>query len=109
MRQEERKCWSKEGEKSGISFAPSAMGLNNNLEFMGRHLHVQTENTGFPVAHIVTQVFCKGRVVLSRKSGYLSGTCEAPDLRKIRELMHTQHFQVIQEIAEKQTRIMEKR
>jgi hypothetical protein len=109
MRQEERKCWDKEGEKSGISFAPSAMGLNNNLEFMGKQLHVQTENTGFPVARIVTQVFCRGRVVLSRKSEYPSGVREAPDPRKIRELMHTQHFQVIQEIEEKQTRIMEKR
>ena len=109
MRQEKQKCGSNRGVGGGVSFTPSAMGLNNNLEFMGRQLHVQTENTGFPVAHIVTQVFFKGRVVFSRKSDYPPGVREAHDLSRIRELMHAQHFQIIQGIAEKRTRMMDSR
>jgi hypothetical protein len=82
------------------------MGLNNNLEFMGKKLHVQTENMGFPVAHIVTQVFCGGRVLLSKKSEYASNSREPQDLTKIQKLMHAQHCQIIQEITDKKKRIL---
>lgn len=82
-----------------------AMGLNNNLEFLGRQLHVQTENTAFPTPHIVTQVFSNGRILLSKKSEYPADAHDAGNPEKIQELMRIQHHQVIQEISEKQKRI----
>ena len=57
--------------KSGSELKLPVVGLNDNLVFMGRQLHVQTEHTGFPVARIVTQVFCSGRVLLSKKRNAL--------------------------------------
>jgi hypothetical protein len=93
-------------EKSGLSFASPITGLNDNLQFMGRQLHVQTEHLEFPTAHIVTQVFCNGRVLLSKKSEYPSDVRECRDVSKIQQLMHAQHSQVIREIADKQARIL---
>jgi hypothetical protein len=81
-------------------------GLNDNLEFCGRQLHVQTENLEVPVARIVTQVFCKGRVLFSRKSDCPLNIREAGDTRKIQELMQVQHFQILKEIADKQAKIL---
>jgi hypothetical protein len=88
-----------------VSMSSQVMGLNDNLVFMGRQLHVQTESTEFPVARIVTHVFTNGRILLSRKSEYPQDVQESRDPRKIRELMQIQHHQIIQEIAEKQNRI----
>jgi hypothetical protein len=79
--------------------------LNDNLYFMEKQLHVQTESMEFPVACIVTQVFLKGKVILSRKSDFPPGVLENGDVAKMRELMHAQHFQIIQNIADKQTRL----
>jgi hypothetical protein len=102
MGQEELKYRNSTTGKAGSPIA----GLNDNLEFMGKQLHVQTESAGFPAAHIVTQVFCKGKVILSRKSGYPPDVCEAGDVGKMRELMRAQHFQIIQNITDKQARIL---
>ncbi len=106
MAQEKRKRWSANKENSGSVLASPPTGLNNNLEFMGKQLHVQTENMGFPQARIVTQVFCGGRVVLSKKSEYPSGVLESRDFGKIDQLMRMQHYRIIQEITDKQTRIL---
>jgi hypothetical protein len=80
-------------------------GLNDNLDFMGKQLNVQTESVEFPVACIVTQVFCKGKVILSRKSDSPAGVRENGDIAQMREFMHAQHLQIIQDIADKQARI----
>jgi hypothetical protein len=106
MMQEKQKCWNTKEGNGGIALASPPAGLNNNLEFMGKHLHVQTESTGFPTARIVTQVFCRGRVVLSKKSEYPPGISEFHDFNKMQQLMRTQHYQVIQEIADKQRQIL---
>jgi hypothetical protein len=94
---------------SGLALAPSLMGLNNNLDFMGKRLHVQTENAAFPVAHILTQVFYGGRVLASKKSEYPPGVREAQDFSAIQELMRKQHYEVIQEIKDKQIQILNER
>jgi hypothetical protein len=74
-------------------------GLNDNIEFMGRQLHVQTEKIGLPKPGIVTQVFNKGRIVFSKKTEF------STDLNDIQSQMHKQHFEVIQTIAKKQARL----
>jgi hypothetical protein len=102
MKQEAQKYRNLEAGKAKFPIP----GLNDNLDFMGKQLHVQTESMGSPVACIVTQVFCKGKVILSRKSDYPFGARETGDIDKMRELMHAQHVHVMQNIAEKQSHLM---
>ena len=85
---------------------PATMGLNDNLDFMGRQLHVQTENTRSPGMCIVTQVFSNGRVVFSTKSEYPPGVCESQEFSQIQALMRAQHFRVIEKIRDKKAQIL---
>jgi hypothetical protein len=93
-------------EKKDIGVDNSVIGLNDNLEFLGKQLHIQTERIGLPSPRIVTQVFSNGRVVLSKKSDIPFQSALPEDAAKVRELMRTQHFQVIREIKAKQNRIL---
>jgi len=103
MNDKQLKC--EKAEEKKTTTENSAPGLNDNIEFMGRQLHVQTEKTGFPAPRIVTQVFSNGRVVFSRKSDIPE--CQgSQEFTKIQDLMRTQHFQTIQEMVDKQKRIL---
>jgi hypothetical protein len=93
-------------KKKVVPIDNSVAGLNENLEFLGRQLHVQTERIGFPSPRIVTQVFSNGRVMFSKKSDISFQTDEPQAASKVQELMQTQHFQVIREIKAKQNRIL---
>jgi hypothetical protein len=106
MEAKEQKILNEEPDKSNLASPAPATGLNNNLEFMGRQLHVQTEHLEYPVARIVTQVFCNGRVMRSKKSEYSAEIRESRDISKIQQLMNAQHYQVIREITEKQSQIL---
>lgn len=97
------------GKREPVSGSPSAlsvMGLNDNLDFMGRQLHVQTENLRSPTMCVVTQVFCNGRVLFSTKSEYPPGVGESQDFSQIQELMRSQHFRVIEKIRDKKAQIL---
>lgn len=102
----EKPLESKNSEKTGSAVDSSIPGLNNNIEFMGKQLHVQTERIGFPTPRVVTQVFSNGRVVFSKKSEILAESAEAQEVEKLEELMRTQHLQTIREIEEKQKRLL---
>lgn len=97
------KCGIAEKNKGAVE--NSAPGLNDNFEFMGKQLHVQTERIGLPVPRIVTQVFSNGRVVFSKKSDIPQGP-DSQEFSKIQELMKAQHFQTLREMAEKQKHIL---
>lgn len=100
MKQKEQNGSSKR-EMNGRSIHAHISGLNSNLEVIGKQLHIQTESTGFPAVRIVTQVFCGGRVILSRKTDHASATGDADNAAQIREWMNSQHSQVINEIKDK--------
>jgi flagellar biosynthesis protein FlhG len=86
--------------------ATPTMGLNDNLDFMGRQLHIQTEDLGYTGRYIQTQVFCDGRVLLSTKSEYPSSVQSQSDQSQIVEMMHKQHYNVIRELESKKVRIL---
>ncbi len=86
--------------------ATPMMGLNDNLEFMGKLLHIQTENLGFTGRRIATQVFCNGKVILSTVSEYPNPIRGQKDQSEVRELMRRQHFDVIREIEERKVRAL---
>ena len=104
MKEKEPKNLNEGQEKSNPAFISPAMGLNDNLDFLGKQLHIQTEHTGFPKACIVTQVFCSGRVMLSRKTEYPPEANETQDFSTIQQLMKKQHGQIIQELKDKKAR-----
>ena len=83
------------------------MGLNDNLEFRGKVLHVQTENVSSEKPCILTQVFHGGRVVLTKKYEYESGIEEAEDYKKIQALMYSQHSKIIEGINSQQAKIIQ--
>jgi hypothetical protein len=97
---------SEKDELQSISLNLPVVGLNDNLDFLGRQLHVQTEFIELPVARINTLVFCNGRVLLSKKSECPPGIRESHDIQKLQQIMNTQHHQVIREIAAKQVRVL---
>ena len=97
---------SEKAEQIGISSNLPVVGLNDNLDFMGRQLHVQTEYIELPEPRISTQVFCSGRVMLSKKSECPPDIRESHDTQKLQQIMNAQHHQVLREIADKQARIM---
>jgi hypothetical protein len=82
-----------------------AMGLNDNLDFLGTQLHIQTENAQYPTPRIITHVFSKGRIMLSKKSEYPADFHNSGNPDRIHELMRVQHSQVIQDISDKQKHI----
>ena len=82
-----------------IDDRPPATGLNNNIAFMGKQLHVQTENIGLPKPGIVTQVFSNGRIIYSKKT-----EC-SQEMNDIQSQMCKQHSEVIQGIADKLARL----
>ena len=90
--------------ESGISAADDTfqamptMGLNDNFDFMGRGLHIQTEDLGDGGHYITTNVFCDGRVILSTKSEYPAALRDPKYSSQMVELMRAQHFNVIREL-----------
>jgi hypothetical protein len=78
----------------------SAIGLNDNVEFMGKQLHIQTELLRATEPGVFTQIFSNGRVIFSKKTAYSHDSCD------IQELMNNQHAQVIRSLAEKEGRIL---
>ena len=84
--------------------ASPAMGLNDSLNFLGKELHVQTENVPSSTPCILTQVFFNGRVIHTAKSEYAAGERDSHNLAKIRDLMVKQHMRVIERISEQQAK-----
>jgi flagellar biosynthesis protein FlhG len=83
------------------------IGLNDNLDFMGRQLHIQTEDMGYAGRFITTQVFCNGKVILSTKSEYPANLRSPDGPAHVADLMRNQHFGVIQDLEAKKTRILQ--
>ena len=84
--------------------ASPAMGLNDNLNFLGKELHVQTENVPASTPCILTQVFFHGRVIHTAKSEYATEAGGSHNLAKIRDLMVKQHMKVIERISEQRAK-----
>ena len=94
MRQDQNSAWNAD-QANGI-----AAGLNDNVEFAGKQLHVQTESIGTPTSCVVTQIFSNGRVLFSKKTECLQG------LNELQNLMRDQHAQVLRDLAEKEAKIL---
>jgi len=83
----------------------SSMSLNDNLNFGGRDLHIQTENIQSEIPCIRTHVFSHGRIIHTTKFEFPTGMKELNDFNKIRDLMQTQHCEVIDKISRQQSKL----
>jgi flagellar biosynthesis protein FlhG len=81
------------------------MGFNDILTFMGKELHIQTEDSGNGEGGVITQVFCNGRVIMSTRSDYPSSRDAGKSDDEIMELMRNQHYQVLRQIEDKRARV----
>ncbi|MEJ2108325.1 MAG: hypothetical protein P8Z37_00130 [Acidobacteriota bacterium] len=88
-------------EAKGIS---PTMSLNDNLNFLGKELHIQTENVHSGSLCIRTHVFTGGKIIHTTKSTFSSDIPDLSDFDKIRNLMHTQHQKVIDKIVKQQSK-----
>ena len=82
--------------------ACATMGFNDNLDFFGKVLHIQTEKVQSAAPCILTQVFYRGRVIHTAKFEYSTDSLDFNDFEKIRNLMHAQHLKVIEKISRQQ-------
>jgi hypothetical protein len=82
------------------------MGLTDRLDFLGRQFHIQTEDLGFTGRSITTQVFCDGKVIFTTKCEYPSAVGGRSDPNLITELMRKQHFNVIRELENKKSQMI---
>jgi hypothetical protein len=97
------------GHQPGAGVAVPAtpiMGLNDELKILDKQIHIQTEDLGFTGRCITTQVFCRGRVILSTKLAYPATISDGKGRGQIMELMRKQHFNVIRELESKKSRIL---
>ena len=90
------------GIKAPHCVAAQTMSLNDNFNFMGKELHVQTENIQSAKPFIRTHVFLGGRVIYSKINELPTESGEIYDFGEIRERKKAQNRNVIQKISEKQ-------
>jgi hypothetical protein len=91
-------------EPEPFKSAQPAPGLNDNVDFMGKRLHIQTESIGSQKPFIVTQVFTNGRVIFSKKTEYPSALYDS--YSELQNMMRMQHVQVMQKITDKEAKIL---
>ena len=74
-------------------------GFNHNVRHKGRGFHVQTEDSGEEIAHVLTHLFEGGNILASKKTSYaeLRGS---EDLKsKVRAIMEEQHRQMLRQLV----------
>lgn len=93
-------CERMEGEAATVEAGPATpvIGLNDNLMFMGKELHIQTEDLGYTGRRITTEVFYDGRIIHSVKSEYPAVVRDSKARAPVIELMRKQHYETIREI-----------
>jgi len=79
-------------------------GINNDISHKGKTYHVQTEDKGSKNPVLETLVYEKGQIVFSRKTnyGHLMRKYEDEEKlkKKLKEILESQHREVINEINE---------
>lgn len=83
----------------------SAMSLNDNLNFLGKELHIQTENVQSDNPHIRTHVFSSGRVIHTKILAFPVSLMQSRDLNEIHRLMQAQHCEIIDKIYRQQSKL----
>ncbi|MGZ3418723.1 MAG: FHA domain-containing protein [Polyangiales bacterium] len=83
-------------EMNRPQFMRAQVGFNNNLKYNGVAFHVQTEDSGLKLPHIITHLFADGgRIIKSHKRMYTEHI-DRPDVGPfVRGLMKSQHMEMV--------------
>ena len=83
-------------ERTRPQFMRAQVGFNNNVKYQGRPFHVQTEDSGLKMPHIITHLFVDGgRIIKSHKRSYADAV-DRPDVAPyVRALMKAQHMEML--------------
>jgi len=83
-------------EVSRPQFFKAQVGFNNNVRYKEQVFHVQTEDSGLRMPHIITHLFADGgRVIKSHKRSYTQEV-DRPDVGPyVRQLMKGQHMEMV--------------
>jgi len=74
------------------------VGYNTNIPYKGKIYHVQTEDTGIESYQLISLLYYKGAILVSKKSSY-ENLKDDPGLKeKVRELMKEQHKALCKEL-----------
>ena len=85
-----------EKEVSRPQFMRAQVGFNNNLKYKEQEFHVQTEDSGLRLPHIITHLFADGgRVIKSHKRSYADAVDRADVVPFVRAMMKAQHMEMV--------------
>jgi pSer/pThr/pTyr-binding forkhead associated (FHA) protein len=77
-------------------FMRAQVGFNNNVKYNGHAYHVQTEDSGLKMPHIITHLFADGgRIIKSHKRSYADQVDRADVGPWVRQLMKAQHMEMV--------------
>lgn len=74
-------------------------GFNHNIRHNGKIYHVQTEDSGIGIPHIITHLFLGGNILASKKTSYADISGAANLAHVVRELMEEQHKEVLRNLV----------
>ena len=74
------------------------VGFNHNVRYKGEIFHIQTEDSGIKVPHIITLVYRGGTIISSKKTSY-ADIIKIENLEQIvEELMKEQHKEMLRRL-----------
>lgn len=83
-------------EMNRPQFMRAQVGFNNNVKYNGHPYHVQTEDSGLKMPHIITHLFADGgRIIKSHKRSYAEEVDRADVGPFVRQLMKAQHMEMV--------------
>jgi len=74
-------------------------GFNHNVRHKGRGFHVQTEDSGEEIAHVITHLFEGGNILASKKTSYAELRGSAELKARVRAIMEEQHRQMLRQLV----------
>ncbi len=85
-----------EKEVSRPQFMRAQVGFNNNVKYKGNTYHIQTEDSGLRMPHVITHLFADGgRVIKSHKRSYAEHVERSDSAPFVRALMKDQHMEMV--------------
>jgi hypothetical protein len=88
-------------ERTRPQFMRAQVGFNNNVKYQGKPFHVQTEDSGLKMPHIITHLFADGgRIIKSHKRSYADHVSRDDVPSFVRGLMKSQHMEMVLALRE---------
>lgn len=88
----------------GFHNVSPSLSLNDNVTFLGKELHVQTEIIQYATPYIRTHIFSGGQIIHTVKYEIPANLHAANDFKEIRDMTNAQHREVMSKINKQQAK-----